>query len=335
MVILPIKEDSSLHPLFDTIFSTTPATFEKTALAVYRHQYEHIQLYRQYCDLVHRSPSTVKTILDIPFLPISMFKQHQILDGTSHDVAFTSSGTSGSQTSTHYVKNQLAYERSFETCFELFYGPVKDYAFFALLPSYLERSGSSLIYMVDYLIKKGKPSSGFYLYNTDELITNISAALARKEKVVLFGVSFALLDLAEQHQFDFSEVTIIETGGMKGRKKEMIRSELHQILSDKLQTKKIHSEYGMTELLSQAYSMGSEKFHCPSWMKVLLRSHNDPFSYISEGKTGGINVIDLANLHSCSFIETQDLGRMHPDGKFEVLGRFDLSDIRGCNLLIQ
>lgn len=335
MVILHLKKNSSLHPLFDSIFSCTSASFEKVAIEVYRYQYEHIPLYQQYCDLTHRKPNTVKSLLDIPFLPISMFKKHKILDGESHDVAFTSSGTSGNQTSTHYVKDQLAYEKSFLTCFEQFYGPVKDFALFALLPSYLERSGSSLIYMVDYLIKKGKSSSGFYLYNTDELITNISASLARKEKVILFGVSFALLDLAEQHEFDFSKVTIIETGGMKGRKKEIIRSELHQFLCNKLQTKNIHSEYGMTELLSQAYSLGDEKFHCPPWMKVLLRSHNDPFHYLNEGKTGGINVIDLANLHSCAFIETQDLGRMHADGTFEVLGRFDLSDVRGCNLLIQ
>ena len=323
-----------MHSLLKEIFSVTPTTFEEVTLRVFRYQYERIAIYRQYCDLLNRTAKNVQTIEDIPFLPIEFFKKHQILDGTLSAIAFTSSGTSGNTTSTHFVKDTTVYEQSFINCFQKFYGPIREYAFFALLPSYLEREGSSLIYMVNYMIKHGKPSSGFYLYNTEELLQNISAALERKEKVILFGVSFALLDLAEQHQFDFSEVTIIETGGMKGRKKEMIRSELHQILEQQLSTKNIHSEYGMTELLSQAYSMGDERFHCPPWMKVLIRSHNDPFDYEKPEKTGGINIIDLANLHSCSFIETQDLGKKHIDNSFEVLGRFDLSDIRGCNLLI-
>lgn len=324
----------TLHPLFKDIFTITPATFEKVTLSVFKYQYQNVPIYKRYCDLLNKTPDDIKEVKDIPFLPISLFKQHRVLDGDKYDIAFTSSGTSGNQTSTHYVKDQLVYEKSFITCFEMFYGPIKDASFFALLPSYLEREGSSLIYMVDYLIKNGQPSSGFYLYNTEELIQHITAALNKKEKVFLFGVSFALLDLAEQHQFDFSDVTIIETGGMKGRKKEMIRSDLHQILKEQLSTTNVHSEYGMTELLSQAYSLGNERFECPPWMKILIRSHNDPFSYQEVEKTGGINVIDLANLHSCSFIETQDLGKKQADGTFEVLGRFDLSDVRGCNLLI-
>lgn len=324
-----------MHPLVTDILNVTPSNFEEVALRVFDYQYKNIPIYRRYCDLLNRTAENVQSINNIPFLPISLFKQHKILDGETYDVAFTSSGTSGDQTSTHYVKDERLYTYSFIKCFEQFYGAISGYSFFALLPSYLEREGSSLIYMVNYLIEHGKPSSGFYLYNTEDLLKNITTALNRKEKVVLFGVSFALLDLSEQHHFDFSEVIIIETGGMKGRKKEMIRSELHQILVDKLSTEHIHSEYGMTELLSQAYSLGDERFHCPPWMKVLIRSHNDPFSFEELEKTGGINVIDLANLHSCSFIETQDLGKKHSDNTFEVLGRFDLSDVRGCNLLIQ
>jgi hypothetical protein len=323
-----------LKELIDEIFNVTPSSFEKVALKVFAHQYQNCEIYGAYCNLIGKTKVNVTSLSSIPFLPISFFKTHKVKDSSTFDTVFTSSGTTGNQTSKHFITDLKIYEKSFISTFETFYGTINQYTYFALLPSYLEREGSSLIYMVNYLIQNGNPSSGFYLNNQDELITNLKHSISMGEKVILFGVSFALLDLAEQFNFDFSTITIIETGGMKGRKKEMIRSELHQILTKQLNCQNIHSEYGMTELLSQAYSLGNERFNCPSRMRVLIRSLNDPFEYEKEGKIGGVNVIDLANIHSCSFIETQDLGKSFKNGQFEILGRFDLSDVRGCNLLI-
>lgn len=323
-----------MNELSQKIFRSSEANFESIALEVFEFQYKNLEIYKAYCDLILKDVSSVKTLQQIPFLPISFFKSHQLLISHQHQEVFSSSGTTGESTSKHYVKDLKVYEKSFVNTFENFYGKLEDFSFFALLPAYLERKGSSLIYMVNYFIEKsGK--GGFYLYDHQQLIADIKSTQANKEKIILIGVSFALLDLAESYSIDLSDVIIIETGGMKGRKKEMLRSELHAILKNAFNVQHIHSEYGMTELLSQAYSQGNELFNCPPWMKILIRDYNDPFSYLAEGKTGAVNIIDLANLYSCSFIETQDLGKIHPSNSFEVLGRMDLSDLRGCNLLVQ
>ena len=251
------------------------------------------------------------------------------------EVTFTSSGTTGTITSSHFVTDLGWYTESFRLAFSLFYGNIKNYTILALLPSYLEREGSSLIYMVDDLIKQsGNPYSGFFLYNYDELSYRLKKQKEAQKPTLLIGVTFALLDFIEQYKMDFAQLIVMETGGMKGRREEMIREELHEQLCKGFGVNTIHSEYGMTELLSQAYSNGNGIFNCPPWMKTIIRDTNDPMSLLNDGKTGGINVIDLANINSCSFIATQDLGRVYADNSFEVLGRFDNSDIRGCNLLI-
>jgi len=307
----------------------TEQDFTKLSLEIFRFQAENNPVYARYIDLLDVDISAVDSLDKIPFLPIEFFKSHKV---TSSDqaakVVFTSSGTTGNLTSRHYVPNLSLYEDSFTKGFEAFYGPVRDYCILALLPSYLEREGSSLIYMMEKLIKdSAHPKSGFYLNNHDELISNIEDLKAQDQKILLLGVSFALLELAENHQLDLGDVVVMETGGMKGRRKEMTREELHGIFTSRLGVDKIHSEYGMTELLSQGYSNGDSLFETPAWMKILIRDAYDPFSYEKSGRSGGVNVIDLANLYSCSFIETQDLGRIHADGSFEILGRFDNSDI--------
>jgi hypothetical protein len=238
-------------------------------------------------------------------------------------------------TSRHLVSDVSFYEQSYRLGFSEFYGNIQDYVVLALLPSYLEREGSSLIYMVDDLIKRSEhPESGFYLHNTDELAEKLKKLDASGQNILLIGVTYALLDLAEQHSFSLQNTIVMETGGMKGRRREMIREELHQVLCQGLGVPSIHSEYGMTELLSQAYSLGEGIFECPPWMHILVRDTEDALSYVADGKTGGLNVIDLANLNSCAFIATQDLGKQYENGSFEVLGRFDHSDIRGCNLMV-
>jgi len=273
---------------------------------------------------------------DIPFLPIRFFKSHLVISGEYQpEITFSSSGTTGLSTSKHHIKDQNIYVESFKKAFEIFLGKPEEYIILAMLPSYLERDGSSLVFMLDALIKmSGQNKSGFFLHEYEALHALLMRLKSNGKKVILLGVSFALLDLAEQFPIDFPDLIIIETGGMKGRRKELIREELHQILKKGFGVDKIYSEYGMTELLSQAYSKGEGLFTSPPWMKVLIRDTNDPFSILSSGKTGGINVIDLANIYSCSFIATQDLGKIHKDGRFEVLGRFDSSDIRGCNLMV-
>lgn len=319
------------------IFSITNQTdFKTVAFQVFKFQFENNTIYRSFCDLLYIHPSDVKRIDDIPFLPISFFKTHDILSSSEEiQETFTSSGTTGSITSKHQVTNVSIYEESFLNGFKHFYGDIEDYTILALLPNYLEREGSSLVYMVNDLIKKSnKSESGFYLNDLVALKGKLESLDKQGEKVLLIGVSFALLDLIESHSFQLKNTIIMETGGMKGRRKELIREELHTILKQGFGVQNIHSEYGMTELLSQAYSTGNGVFKCPNWMQVLTRNTEDALTIQSPGKTGGLNVIDLANVNSCSFIATQDLGKVSKDGSFEILGRFDNSDIRGCNLMV-
>jgi len=309
--------------------------FERLTIEVFHFQYENVAVYKQFCDLLNIRPSDVKCIEQIPFLPIQFFKSHKIVaKNLEVDTIFTSSGTTGSISSKHYVSDLRIYEKSFQKAFEKVYGKPKDFAILALLPSYLEREGSSLIYMVKKLIEKSNnQNSGFYLNEIDELIEKLDLLEKTGQKSILIGVSYALLDLIEKRKFQLKNTIVMETGGMKGRRKEMIKEELHEILKKGFDVSKIHSEYGMTELLSQAYSKGNGIFSCPPWMKILTRDTEDALSY-TIGKTGGINVIDLANLHSCAFIATQDLGKTFKNGTFEIIGRFDASDIRGCNLMV-
>ena len=309
--------------------------FETVALQVFKYQYEHVAVYRDFCKFLNKTPYTVTSLDSIPFLPIEFFKSHKILSSEREEkVIFTSSGTTGSVTSKHYVPNITLYEKSFITTFQLFYGSPAQWTILALLPSYLERKDSSLIYMVQSLINTSKnTNSGFYLNDLDALIQKIIEQEANAKKTLLIGVSYALLDLIEKHTFKLQHTTIMETGGMKGKRKELIKKALHEKLKNGFGVSQIHSEYGMTELLSQAYSTGDGLFQTPPWMKIRTRDTEDALSWVIE-KTGGINVIDLANLYSCSFIATQDLGKLHRNGNFEILGRFDASDIRGCNLMV-
>ena len=310
--------------------------FEKIALKVFRHQYENNIVYREFCELLNTDSHKVKSLEQIPFLPIQFFKSHNVVSNTNAiEETFTSSGTTGTITSKHLVTDASVYEESYRKGFSQFYGNIEDYVVLALLPSYLEREGSSLIYMVEDLIQlSNHPESGFYLHNHDELIKKLIELDESGQNVILIGVTYALLDLIEKQQFQLQNTIIMETGGMKGKRKEMIREELHQQLCEGFGVSVIHSEYGMTELLSQAYSLGEGVFECPSWIQILIRDTEDALTYIPQGKTGGINVIDLANINSCSFIATQDLGKKNPNNSFEVLGRFDNSDIRGCNLMV-
>ncbi|MCK4630116.1 MAG: acyltransferase [Bacteroidales bacterium] len=322
----------------DKIFNIRSSMdFETLALEVFRYQAKNNETYSKYLNHLGIIPGSIYKLDRIPFLPIEFFKTRKIITGK--DVPgkiFTSSGTTGAGTSKHYVTDISLYQESFTRTFQYFYGNPEQYCILALLPSYLEREGSSLIYMMDYLIKKSNnPESGFYLDKLDDLAEKIVRLREQNQKILLFGVSFALLNLAEKYKPDLSGQIVMETGGMKGRREEIIREELHKVLCKAFNTKLIHSEYGMTELLSQAYSKGDGIFHTPPWMKILIRDGYDPFSYVKKGRSGGINVIDLANYNSCSFIETSDLGLLLPDGGFEVSGRFDSSDIRGCNLMVE
>ncbi|GIZ14396.1 acyl transferase [Capnocytophaga catalasegens] len=319
----------------EALFSVCDTNFEQKALEVFCFQYENNKVYKQFCNLLDRNPQKITSLQEIPFLPIEFFKERPIFCGnTQPQHFFTSSGTTQMIPSKHFVKDIPLYEESFQRGFELFYGKPQDYTILALLPSYLKRSGSSLIYMVNDLIAHTQNAqSGFYLYNIDELALKINQLDAYGHKILLIGVSYALLDLVEKYSFSLQNTIVMETGGMKGKRKELIREELHHILCQKMGVQAIHSEYGMTEMLSQAYSQGGGIFKPVPWLKVLVRDPEDAFSFNACGKTGGINIIDLANIHSCSFIATQDLGRIFSDGTFEILGRFDNADIRGCNLL--
>lgn len=310
--------------------------FEKMALKVFRFQHEHNAVYRAFCDYLNTNVGAVKSLRQIPFLPIQFFKSHNVVSNNNPaQETFTSSGTTGMITSRHLVTDITLYEESYRKAFSEFYGNIEDYVVLALLPSYLEREGSSLIYMVKDLIEMTNNSdSGFYLNQYDALIQKLIALDNAGQNVILIGVTYALLDLIEKHQFKLQNTIIMETGGMKGKRREMIREELHEQLCKGFGVTAIHSEYGMTELLSQAYSLGEGIFECPPWMQVLIRDTEDALTYLDDGKTGGINVIDLANINSCAFIATQDLGKKQPNNSFEVLGRFDHSDIRGCNLMV-
>ena len=321
----------------DLIFNiTSEASFNAAALAVFKHQFEHNPVYRSFCDLLYKHPSEVKRVQQIPFLPIQFFKSHTIVSNSkSADATFTSSGTTGSIVSKHFVSDLEIYKQSFRRGFKSFYGAIEEYTVLALLPSYLEREGSSLVYMAnDMITQSNQPESGFYLHDLEALKNTLLKLEAKRQKTLLIGVSYALLDLIEAHSFKLKHTTVMETGGMKGQRKELVKSELHTILKHGFGVDKIHSEYGMTELLSQAYSKGDGIFKAPAWMKILTRDPEDALSIQPIGKSGGVNIIDLANINSCAFIATQDLGKIHSNGTFEILGRFDESDIRGCNLMV-
>jgi hypothetical protein len=323
--------------LEEMVFSRFNAdAFPGIALEVFLFQYRHNELYRAFCDAVRRTPAEVTNPSHVPFLPISFFKNHQVTCGSFEPaLIFESSGTTGLSTSRHLVKDAAMYEKSFRLAFEQFYGPVNEFCVLGLLPSYLERSCSSLVFMVkDMIQNSGHPQSGFYLHNHHQLADTIRQLESAGQKTLLIGVTYALLDFAHAHPMPLSSTLIMETGGMKGRKQELVRSEVHHLLRTAFGVDAIHSEYGMTELLSQAYSKGAGEFKTPPWMKVLIRDETDPFALSEERSgSGGINVIDLANLYSCSFIATEDAGRLLPDGSFEVLGRLDHADVRGCSLL--
>jgi phenylacetate-coenzyme A ligase PaaK-like adenylate-forming protein len=332
-MIMSAKEQRII--LQQRIQACTSKDFSEIALDVFRFQATHNPLYQQYLRLLNVDPHLVDEIDQIPFLPIQFFKNHSIQTGSwEPELLFTSSGTGGT-TSTHSVLDPNWYLANTRLGFESFYGPLEDYCFLGLLPSYLERTGSSLIYMVDHFIQQSRyPQSGFFLHNTQELLGVVEKCQEEHIPTVLIGVSFALLDLAEQAAPNLQGLVVMETGGMKGRRREITRTELHDQLSQAFQVDSIHSEYGMTELFSQAYSKGKGLFACPPTMQVLTREITDPFSPALPGKAGVLNIIDLANLDTISFIGTQDLGRVHSAGQFEVLGRLDNSDVRGCNLMV-
>lgn len=321
----------------ESVFSIqNPLEFEEMALAIFQYQAHENKVYKHFIECLGIDAALIDDMKDIPFLPIEFFKTQEIItNGKQIEETFTSSGTTGMQTSKHLVSDITWYENSFDKAFNLFYGEVKNYIVLALLPSYLERDGSSLIYMCEHLINNSEDErSGFYL-NEFEKIKSIIEENNGDKKVLLIGVTYALLDFAEQFPFEMKNTVVMETGGMKGRRREMLREEVHLQLSKAFKVNEIHSEYGMTELLSQAYSNGKGIFRTPPWMKILIRETQDPFSYQQFYRSGGINIIDLANVNSCSFIATQDLGKLYPDERFEVLGRFDNADVRGCNLLVQ
>lgn len=308
------------------------------ALRLFYHQAEHNSVYKAYLQALRVHPHDITHVRDIPYLPISFFKSHMIKTGAwAHEVVFTSSGTTGTTTSQHAVARVHSYGVHCQRIFERFYGPLTNYHILALLPAYQERTGSSLIAMMDWFIQQsGSSHSGYFLYDHEKLAATIEQLRAgAKKKILLWGVTFALLEFAERFEIDLSHALVMETGGMKGRRKEQIRQEVHAFLASRLNLPVVHSEYGMTELMSQAYSRGEGIFEAPPWLRLSLRDPEDPFLAVGEGRAGVIKVMDLGNAQTCSFIETQDLGRVAQNGNFEVLGRLDNSDIRGCNLLVQ
>ena len=319
-----------------SIASITDNNFEKYALDVFHYQASENPVYKEYLQRIHCNKQHINSINEIPFLPIAFFKSHRVVTGTHQEQqVFLSSGTTGMQRSKHFIVDNDLYRQSFRKGFEFFYGSPRNYTILALLPSYLEQQQSSLVFMMDDLIRESHDkNSGFYLNDYKRLAAILPSLDSSGKKVFLIGVTYALLDLLEIQTFQLKNTIIMETGGMKGRRKEMIKSALHEVLQKGFGVPEIHSEYGMTELLSQAYSQGDGLFQTPPWMRVLIREPEDPFHLLPQGKSGGINLIDLANMYSCSFIATQDLGKIHPNGQFEILGRFDHSDIRGCNLML-
>ena len=323
--------------LEDKVFDVQQDGFEQLALELFQYQVKENHLYRTFIRALKIDPNSVKDVASIPFLPVSFFKNHDVVCGNfAPYIVFESSGTTQTGNSRHIVKSADLYRRSFIRAFELFYGSPADWCIIGLLPSYLERKNSSLVMMVNDLIEMSHhPQSGFYLYEYDKLDAVLHKNEEAKQKTLLIGVTFALLDFAEQFRFHLKYTTVMETGGMKGRRKELTRPEVHEILKDAWHLDFIHSEYGMTELLSQAYSKGDGIFVCPPWMKIILRDEDDPLTVKPTNKSGLINVIDLANIYSCAFIATDDIGKLHKDGSFEVLGRMDSSDVRGCSLMYQ
>lgn len=312
------------------------AKFERLALQIFRYQVAHNKIYRSYTKALKIDIENISGINEIPFLPIQLFKNHEVMCGEFvPEMVFESSGTSGLNTSKHIISDLSIYQNSFIKSFNTFYGDIGKYCILGLLPSYLERNNSSLVYMVNELIKRSNfPQSGFYRNNYEALISVINSEKLNDQHIILIGVTYALLDIVENYHLNNPNLIVMETGGMKGKRRELTREELHQKLKKGFNAKSIHSEYGMTEILSQAYSQRDGIFFTPNWMQILIRDINDPFCIVKKGVSGGINIIDLANINSCSFIMTQDLGRQNNDGSFEVLGRFDSSDIRGCNLLV-
>ena len=321
--------------LTNDLFTRHPADLAPQALELFRFQYEHNPLYRQFTGTLGVNPSAVSRLEDIPFLPVSFFKTEAVkTTDFIPETVFTSSGTTGMVTSRHEIKDLGLYRRSFRAAFEHFYGSITDWCVIGLLPSYLERSGSSLVVMVDDLVRSsGHRQSGFYLYEHGKLAEILQQLEATGQKTLLIGVTFALLDFAEKYSLSLRHTVIMETGGMKGRRRELTRAELHAFLTGRLGVAAIHAEYGMTELLSQAYSPGQGLFTCPPWMRMLVRTEDDPLEVKMQGE-GILNVIDLANRWSCAFLATEDVGRFDPDGRFEVSGRVDNSDLRGCSLLV-
>ena len=335
---LSLPQIPIMKPDIQKIFQIqSPKEFNKLALQVFRFQYDEVKIYQEFCNHLKKNKENVKSIDEIPFLPISFFKTHEIIcENSFPELTFTSSGTTGMVTSQHLVSDVEIYQQSFTQGFAHFYGNIQDYTILALLPSYLEREGSSLVYMVDQLIKdSNQPDSGFYLHNYHELIEKLENLDKSGENILLIGVTYALLDCIEIKKLNLKNTIILETGGMKGKRKELIKTELHEILKEGFGVSTIHSEYGMTEILSQAYSHHNGIFETVPWLNILIRDPENPLEIIENEKTGGINVIDLANINSCAFIATQDLGKKYSNNTFEVLGRFENSDVRGCNLLVQ
>lgn len=328
---------SNSSQLYNSIFDSNLSNFDEFCFNLFEFQYQNNEIYRKYCNCIGISePGTIRTIEKIPFLPISFFKTHRVLSSKQPiQKVFSSSATGGMGQSHHYITDLNIYIKSFVSGFERVFGKAQSYCFLALLPSYLEREGSSLIYMVQHLMNLSKhPLNGFFLYEHKTLAERIEQLERLNQPYVLFGVSFAMLDFIENARVEMKIGNIIETGGMKGRKKEITKMEVQTRLREGLKTDFIYSEYGMTELLSQAYAFHDGMYDCPPWMRILISDPNDPFSYMSTNKTGIINVIDLANINSCSFIQTADLGRKNESGQFEVLGRMDNSELRGCSLMI-
>jgi phenylacetate-coenzyme A ligase PaaK-like adenylate-forming protein len=317
------------------IFSVNEENFGQVALEVFCYQYQYQSTYQRFCDGLKRNPDNVFSEQQIPFLPISFFKTENIIaEDFVAETVFESSGTTGSINSKHAVASLALYETSFQNAFKRFYGNAGEYCVLALLPSYLEKGNSSLVYMAERLMRQSNhPENGFFIHNFSELAARLAALEFQQQKVLLIGVTYALLDFAEQFPMHLRHTTIIETGGMKGRRKEMLREEVHQELKQSFNVENIHSEYGMTELLSQAYSYGNGIFRSPSWMKVLVRDIYNPQQILDSEKTGALNIIDLANIYSCAFIATDDIGIAHTDGSFEVAGRRDHADVRGCSLM--
>lgn len=325
-----------MEALTEHIFRiSSAADFEATAMRVFAYQYDNNPLYRAYCQCINIQKEDVKTLVDIPFLPISFFKTHDVMTGDFvPELTFQSSGTTGMERSRHLIRDAALYRESLLACFRHFYGDPSEYVFLALLPNYLEQQNSSLVYMMETLMQaSGRPENGYYLYNHEDMYQKMIQLRDNQQKTILWGVTFALLDFAGKYTLDFPQLIVFETGGMKGRRKEMVKEELYSNLCKAFGVTDIHSEYGMCELLSQAYSKGGNVFATPPWMKLRLRSEKDPFDGSDTMETGVINVIDLANIHSCSFISTEDLGRRHPQG-IEILGRMDHSQTRGCSLMV-